>query len=362
MVRARAAYMEWAKRRPGPKIDLAGSNLLACTLEDLPGAREAIDLAGESAEGYLPLVQAIANRYGVSPDRVATAGGCSGANFLACAALLDAGDEVLIESPHYDPLAAAARMLGGQVMTFPRRFEEGYRIDSEEIATALTSRTRLIIVSNPHNPSGVLASEEELEGLRRLAELAGVSVLFDEVYLDTVAGPPIPPAATRSPFFVSTNSLTKAYGLSSLRCGWTLASAEVTEKIRRARDVVDVYGPMPADRLAVVAFQNIDRLGQRARRIIDANSRLVSSFFAAQTRIQSVPSRSTLAFPRFENGADAGPFVKRLFETYGVAVVPGSFFDFPAHFRIAYGGSTSKAAAGLDAIARCLEQRASRHA
>ncbi|HEY6929632.1 MAG TPA: pyridoxal phosphate-dependent aminotransferase, partial [Thermoanaerobaculia bacterium] len=192
MTRARAPYMEWAKHRPVPEIDLAGSNLLACTLEDLPGAREAIELGGEGPEGYPALVEAIAERYEVDFERVATAGGCSGANFLTCAGLLDAGDEVLIESPYYDPLAAAARMMGADVVTFPRRFEQGYRIESEEVATALTSRTRLIIVSNPHNPSGVLLSEEEREGLRRLAELAGVPVLFDEVYLETVSGPPVP--------------------------------------------------------------------------------------------------------------------------------------------------------------------------
>ena len=361
MARARAAYMEWAKHRPVPEIDLAGSNLLACTLDDLPGAREAIALSGEGAEGYPPLVESIANRYGVGPECVATAGGCSGANFLALAALLDSGDEVLIESPCYDPLAAAVRMLGGQVVHFPRRFEQGYRIDSEEVASALTSRTRLIIVSHPHNPSGVLASDEELEGLRRIAELAGIHVVFDEVYLETVSGPPVPPAATRSPLFVSTNSLTKSYGLSSLRCGWALSSPEVAEKIRRARDVVDVAGPTPADRLAVLAFQHIDRLAARARDIIDRNSRLFREFLAGQSRLESVPSHTTISFPRLTDGADAAPLVKRLLEAYSVAVVPGSFFDSPAHIRISYGGATEKLQKGLDAIGRCLQRRPSRH-
>ncbi|HYX21301.1 MAG TPA: aminotransferase, partial [Thermoanaerobaculia bacterium] len=92
MTRVRAPYMEWAKGRPRPAIDLAGSNLAPCALDDLPGAREALDLAGESPEGWAPLVAAIAERHGVAPDRVATAGGCSGANFFAGAALLEPGD------------------------------------------------------------------------------------------------------------------------------------------------------------------------------------------------------------------------------------------------------------------------------
>ena len=356
MTRSNAPYMEWAKHRPAPEVDLAGSNLLACTLDDLPGAREAIELAGEGPEGYPPLVEAIAERYGVAPERVATAGGCSGANFLACAALIDAGDEVLIESPHYDPLAAAARMLGADVVTFPRRFEQGYRIESEDVASALTSRTRLIIVSNPHNPSGVLLSEEEREALRRLAELAEIPVLFDEVYLEAVSGPPVPPAATLSPLFITTNSLTKAYGLSSLRCGWALASPEIAEKIRRARDIVDVSGPTPADRLAVVAFRHIDQLAARARGIVEANTRLFQAFLSEEKRLEAAPSRATISFPRFADGQTSTRFVQRLFDRYGVAVVPGSFFFSPAHIRISYGGATEKVERGLAAIRRCLEE------
>jgi aspartate/methionine/tyrosine aminotransferase len=352
--------MEWAKHRPAPDIDLAGSNLLACRLEDLPGAGEAVALTGTGADGYEPLVEAIAERYGVAPECVATAGGCSGANFLSCAAIVDSGDEVLIESPNYDPLPAAARMLGGEVTTFPRRFDQGYCIDPEEVATALTTRTRLIIVSNPHNPSGVLASEEEIEGLKRLAELAGVHVLFDEVYLETVAGPAIPPAATRSPWFISTNSLTKAYGLSPLRCGWALAAPDIAERIRRARDIVDVAGPTPADCIAVVAFRHIESLRERARRLIESNTQLISTFFESQSRLEAVPSRATIVFPRLSDSADAGPLVKRLFDHYRVAVVPGSFFDAPAHFRISFGGDTDQLSKGLEALGRCLERRQSR--
>ena len=168
-----APYMEWARHRPGPEVDLAGSNLAPCTLDDLPGAREALDIAGESPDGYPPLVDAIAGRYGVAADCVATAGGCSGANFLACAAILETGDEVLIEHPAYDPLVAAARMLGAAVRLFERRFEEGYVPDADRVAMALTSRTRLVILSSPHNPSGVLASRESLDALGRVAEKAG---------------------------------------------------------------------------------------------------------------------------------------------------------------------------------------------
>ncbi len=355
MVRSRAPYMEWARHRPHPEVDLAGSNLLACTLDDLPGAREAVDIEGESPDGYPPLVEAIASRYGVAPDRVATAGGCSGANFLACAALLGAGDEVLIERPAYDPLIAAAKMLGARVRFFERRFEEGYAIDPGRVEAALGPSIRMVVLSSPHNPSGVLASRESLEALARVAQRARIHVLVDEVYLDAALGEKHPPAATLSPSFISSNSLTKSWGLASLRCGWTLASPEVTRRIRRARDVVDVWGPIPSDRLAVVAFRNLDRLAVRARALIEANSRLVADFLASRGDLEWVPSRATLAFPRFADGREADPFARRLLERYGAAVSPGSFFDSPAHFRLSSGGETEKLRQGLESIARCLD-------
>lgn len=355
MARARAPYMEWAKHRSAPAIDLAGSNLLACTLEELPGARDAVDLSGESPDGYPPLLEAIAARYGLGSERVATAGGCSGANFLAMAALVETGDDVLVESPGYDPLPAAASMLGARVVRFDRRFEEAYALDSGRILATLTPRTRLVVVSNPHNPSGVVASRKEMAELARLAENRGVLVLVDEVYLDLVRGETLPPAATLSPAFVSTNSLTKAYGLSSLRCGWTLASPEITERIRRARDVVDVSGPIPAERLAALAFRNLPLLAGRARRIFEKNAALFDSFLGSRTDLECVASRTTIVFPRFRDGRDTGTFVRRLLEERGVAVVPGSFFESAAHFRISLGGSPGSFAEGLASIRATLD-------
>src|ERR1039457_3391541 len=97
-----APYLYWAKTRPAAAIDLAGSNLLACSVEDLPGAREAVELMAPDSRGFPPLVEAIAGHYGVATDRVSLAAGCSAANFLAIGALVGPGDTVLMEAPWYD--------------------------------------------------------------------------------------------------------------------------------------------------------------------------------------------------------------------------------------------------------------------
>ncbi len=354
----RTAYMAWAKNRPVPSIDLAGSNLLACTLADLPGARDAVDLSGDSPNGYPPLVEAIAARAGVSSDHVATAGGCSGANFLACAAVLRAGDEVLAEWPGYDPLPAAARMLGASVRFFQRSFDEGWALDPDRVEAAVTPRTRLLIVSSPHNPSGIAASSSSLEALARLAERRGFYVLIDEVYADTVEGASIASAGARSPALISTNSLTKAYGLSSLRCGWSIAAPSVTEAIRRARDVIDVSGAIPAERLSALAFAHLPALARRAGEILARNRRLWANFFRERSELVCIPADASVVFPRFADGRGASAFTERLFERTGVAVAPGSFFGAPEHFRVALGGSTENLERGLGAIAREISDQA----
>jgi aspartate/methionine/tyrosine aminotransferase len=347
--------MEWAKSRPRPDVDLAGSNLLACTLDDLPGARDAVDIAGESPNGYPPLLEAIAAHVGVDRSRVSIGIGCSGANFLAFAALIDSGDEVLIEWPGYDPLVAAAQMLGAQVRFFERRFEEGWAVDPDRIAAALSPRTKCVVLSSPHNPSGVLASPAAMERLADLAQRKGFAVLVDEVYLDTVAGPALRTAADFSSAFIATNSLTKSYGLTALRCGWSVASPETAEGIRRARDVADVHSPIPADRLSVVAFRNLPALRDRARGILDANRKLWSTFAARATALEWVEPHGSTVFPRFRDGRDPASFVARLFERHRAAVAPGPFFGAPAHFRVSLAGATDRLARGLEAILEEIE-------
>jgi aspartate/methionine/tyrosine aminotransferase len=345
--------MEWAKTRPAPEFDLAGSNILACTLDDLPGAREAVALSGANDTGYRPLLEAIGARYGVDPDRVTTATGTAGANLLALAALVEPGDEVLVERPGYDPLIGAARLLGATTTRFDRRFEDGYRLDPDAVRRALTPHTRVIVVTSPHNPTGVLAESAAIDEIGRLADRHGATVIVDEVYKDVTADPS-PPAAARGDVFVTTSSLTKSYGLSSLRAGWIIAGARITHRARRVRDVVDGTGSIVAERLAVVAFQDLDRLRARARSVLARNKAMADAFLAAHPQLEYVPSAATIVFPRLRGVADAAPFVDRLMTEFATAVGPGRFFDAPAHFRLGYGGDPDKIRGGLERLSTLL--------
>jgi hypothetical protein len=348
-----APYLLWAKsRRPAP-IDLAGSNLLHCTLADLPGAREAIDLSAPNDNGYAPVIAAIARHYGVDPSRVVQANGCSGANFITVAALVGAGDDVLVERPAYDPLLGAAGLMGANLVRFERHAANGFRIDLDDVRRALTPRTRLIIVTTPHNPSGVAIDRTTLVGLADLAESAGAHVLVDEVYLDgacLVAGDD---AATRSaarlesPIIV-TSSLTKSYGLAGLRSGWAIAPPQTAERLRRTRDVVDNAGSGPADRLAALAWSLRAQLAERTRALLGGNVALAREFFLAHPEFElpELPSCSVV-FPRIAGLPDAELFVQQILERHGVALAPGRFFEAPARFRLSLAGSPDALAAGL---------------
>jgi aspartate/methionine/tyrosine aminotransferase len=354
--------MEWAKHRPSPRWDLAGSNILACSIDDLPGAREAIAFEGHNEDGYPPLLDAIAARYGMSTMQVTTAQGTSGANFLVCAALLEPGDDVLVEMPGYDPLVGTPRLLGAHVNRFTRDFAGGFALDPDRVRRAMTARTRLIIVTTPHNPSGVIADPSALEEIGRIAERNGAHVLLDEVYLDVSASASRNEStvgqtfAARSDAFVCTNSLTKSFGLSGLRCGWILSAPDVAERIRRARDVVDGTGSIVTERLSTLAFTHFERLLARATKLLAINGQLVREFLRSRPDLDCAPGGGTVVFPRLRGIEDSTAFAERLLAERETAIVPGRFFQAPPHFRLGFGGATESLRGGLGALAAALDE------
>ena len=353
-----APYIEWAKTRPDARYDLAISNVLTCSVDDLPGAREALDLSGRNDQGYEPLLDAIAGRYEVRRTQVTTATGTSGANFLVFAALLDPGDEVLIERPGYDALTAAAQTLGAKIVRFDRSFDYGYFLDPDRVESALTTRTKLIVITSPHNPTGAMADGAALRAVGRMAEQAGAHVLVDEVYLDMVDAA-LPPAATMDDIFITTSSLTKSYGLAGLRCGWALSSEAIAQRLRRVREIVDGGGSILTERLGVLAFRHLDSLIERAHGLLSVNGALVRNALSHRQELEWVdPAAGTVVFPRIAGVDDATHFVERLLAERQTAVVPGRLFESPSHFRLGYGGPTESVRRGLDALTSALDDRA----
>ncbi len=355
-----APYLYWAKTRAPAAIDLAGSNLLHCTLDDLPGAREALAIWVQNDNGYAPLVESLAEHYAVATDRVTTAAGCSGANFLVAAALVGTGDHVLVERPTYDPLIGVCRLMGATVNRFDRRFENGFKVDPADVKRAMTPKTKLIIVTAPHNPSGVAIDRSTLEALGDIAVAGGAHVLVDEVYLDAANSVRDTDARTTSAAridgpFITTSSLTKSYGLAGLRLGWSIAPPAIAERIRRTRDVVDNAGNAPSDSLAALAFSRKRELTERARAILEDNTARLRMFLESHPQLEvAEPPSASVTFPRIKGMDDAQPFIATLLSEFGVAVAPGSFFDAPAHFRISLAGKTDNLEKGLQKLGLAL--------
>jgi len=129
-------YMHWAKFKAPVRFPLTASEVPHFRLDSLPIDIADLDLDGASHPRYAPLRDAIAQRYGVESEQVVAADGTSMANFLAMAALIEPGDEVLVEQPTYEPLLGAASFLGGEIRRFDRRAEDGFRLDIGRIAAA----------------------------------------------------------------------------------------------------------------------------------------------------------------------------------------------------------------------------------
>src|ERR1043165_2717912 len=159
-----SSYMNWAKTRSVAKYNLATSGLGNVKLSELRVSLDDLEIT-DGGYGYQPLIQSIATRYRVAPEQVVTAAGTTFANHLAMAALIKPGDEVLFEHPAYEPMLALAHYLGAQVKRFSRTFENEFRIEPEEIEHLISNRTRLIVLTNLHNPSGVLIEDATIKQL-----------------------------------------------------------------------------------------------------------------------------------------------------------------------------------------------------
>jgi DNA-binding transcriptional MocR family regulator len=153
------AYIEWAKSLPPVEVNLARSGVALCPTSLLGLTVSDLVATLPVKYGYAPLREAIAARYDTRRDQVfAVSGGTSYANWLACLAALDGGSqgtEVIVERPTYEPLLKIPRTLGYRVRRLDRRFEDSYAIDLDRFASLVTTKTRLAIVTNLHNPTGV---------------------------------------------------------------------------------------------------------------------------------------------------------------------------------------------------------------
>ena len=347
-------YMHWSKTQSRARFNLATSGVASFPLLELPVDLKQLEINGDNSYGYAPLQQAIAAHHGIDPECVVESAGTSMANHLAMAAIIEPGDKVLIEHPAYGPILDVAHYLEANVKRFRRAEENGWAIDPAEVRRCITPNTRLIVITNLHNPTSVLTSDSVLREIGDLARSVGALVLVDEVYLDAVYENTPRSAFHLGPEFVVTSSLTKVYGVSGLRCGWILAQPDLAWKMRRLNDLYSATPVFPGELLSVAAFKHLDVLRERARWIVEADRKLLRDFLAEQSNLSAVSTLwGTTSFPRLLNG-NTDAFLNRLRSKFDTSAVPGRFFEMPNHFRIGKGVNTEMFAEGLNRLSRGL--------
>jgi len=282
------------------------------------------------------------------------------ANHLAMAALVEPGDEVLIEEPSYGAIVSTAEYLGAKIRRFPRKFESGFQLDPREVERSISARTRLIVITNLHNPSGVRTTDAKLRIVGEIARSMGAHVLVDEVYLEACFDSPWQSAYLLGPNFIATSSLTKAYGLTGLRCGWIFAAKPLAERMWRLNDLFGVMAPHPVELLSVLAFEHLPKIAARAKQLLVTNRALLKEFFKSRRDLLAIwPEAGAIAFPQLTSGhADA--FCQLLRDKYETSVVPGRFFEMPEHFRIGIGGTTENVREGLARMGAALDELAAK--
>jgi aspartate/methionine/tyrosine aminotransferase len=286
-------------------------------------------------------------------------GGTSFANWLACAAALaDAGRlaEVLVERPTYEPLIRIPEMLGYRVRRFDRRFDDGYAVDLDRFRSKVTRRTRLAIVTNLHNPAGVRIPNDTLRAMAAaLARVRGY-LLVDEVYLECLFSVRTDSCVHAGPNVLTTNSLTKAYGLDGLRAGWILGPPALMARAGRINDLLTNNSVAPGEQMTLAALKQIAAIDRRAHALLDPNLATFRRFLKKERRLDAVPpDGGSIAFLRLPRQVDADRLADHLLRRYGTLVVPGRFFESPRYVRISFGCKPAVLARGLANISRALD-------
>ena len=348
-------YMNWSKTQSGARFNLATSGVAPFPLRELPVHLDTLEINGrDNGYGYPPLQKAIAAHHGVDPECVVESAGTSMANHLAMASIIEPGDEVLIEHPAYGPILDVAHYLEASVKRFRRIDQTGWAIDPKAVRDCITPKTRLIVITNLHNPTSALTPDWVLQEIGDIARSVGALVLVDEVYLDAVYEGTPRTSFHLGPEFVVTSSLTKVYGVSGLRCGWILAPPDLASRMRKLNDLYSATPVYLGQLLAVAVFEHLNRLREKARRIVEADRKLLRDFFIKHSGLSAVwTDWGTTSFVQLEKG-NADDFLERLRSQFDTSAVPGRFFEMPDHFRIGMGVNTEMFAEGLNRIGRAI--------
>ncbi len=345
----RVAYLEFAAKWFGKiKLDLATSGLRPIMAAELGG----VDPSDVTSRQKFQ--RALADRYDVPVDEIFPCLGASGALFVAYASLLDRGDRVLVEAPGYEPMWRVPEALGARVDRFERRLDESYALDVSRVLDDVTRETRVVAISNPHNPTATVLDDAVL---RTLADALppDTYLLVDEAYREAVR--PAHTSRSLAPNIVTCSSTTKCWGVPWPRAGWVHLPAEKISAAARAETHSVGVAPPGSWAWGAVAVAKADELRERAREIQGEKRARVDEFMRTHSKIRWLPphENSLYGWVVDARGRSLTPFIERGIESHGVIVSPGEFFGEPSAFRMSWTTDEASLEQGLVALSKVLD-------
>jgi aspartate/methionine/tyrosine aminotransferase len=293
-------------------------------------------------------------------DDVLITGGAATALFIVSTSLLAASDHLVVIRPNYATNLETPRAIGCSISLIDLEFESGFSLDFEKLAAAITPRTRLVSVTCPHNPSGVMLTAVDMHRLVALTEAKGCHLLVDETYRDLSYDGPLPLAASLGRHVISVSSLSKAYGIPGIRTGWLInREPKLQELFLAAKEQISICGSVVDE---WIAEQVLARRGELLEpTLVEMRKRreLVGAWIQQEPLLEWVPPQGgVVCFPHMRGDPPGGTaaFYQRLLETHGTYVGPGHWFEMSdSFFRLGYGWPTrEELEAGLTAISRAL--------
>jgi aminotransferase len=288
--------------------------------------------------------------------------GVSEALYLACAATLDPGDEVIIPEPCFVSYAPEVIFAGGVPVMVPTSAENEWQVTAEAIEAAVTERTKALLLGYPSNPTGAVMSRERLNEIAAVVKRHNLLVISDELYdrlvYDTrhVCFPSLPGMYSRTILLMG---FSKAYAMTGWRIGWAAGPAEIMEMMRRVHQYTIMCAPTVAQYAALAALKEGEPFVEEMRREYDRRRRLIVSGLNEIGLTCVEPKGAFYAFPSIAvTGMDENTFAEKLLQEEHVAVIPGSAFgpSGKGYVRCSYATAYEKIEEALERMRRFVRR------
>lgn len=352
------------------KYNLAETCVESLTVNELleiTGAREtflkdllAMKLTYGAIEGSERLRGSIAKLYlHQKIENILITHGAIGANALIHKTLVEPGDHVVSVLPTYQQHYSIPESFGADVSILKLREENGFLPDLEELKQMVSSKTKLISINNPNNPTGSLMDQPFLEDVIAIARSVDAYILSDEVYrgINQEGESFTASIADLYEKGISTGSMSKAYSLAGLRLGWIAAPEDVIHAVMIHRDYDTISVGMIDDYLAGLALEHKDKILARSLYIVRHNLDILDRWVAKEPRVSYIkPKGGTTALLKIDVNMSSRDFCVKLLESKGVMFTPGSALDIEGYVRIGYANNPKILEDGLVQVSDFLKE------